>query len=106
VSGRITIGGGQSDPNTSPEPGWVQYGDGPRIPLELARTLSLGNAPPFVRTFAQAEQARIEGWWLCPNEPRCAHPAALHDVEDFDDPTPRCCAEGCDCGAMVITDGR
>jgi hypothetical protein len=37
-------------------------------------------------------------WWLCPNEPRCPHARVFHDVEDYDDPLPRCCAEGCDCG--------
>lgn len=37
-------------------------------------------------------------WWICPNEPRCPHGAALHDVYDFDDPRPTCCAEGCPCG--------
>ena len=34
----------------------------------------------------------------CPNEPRCPHARVFHDVEDYDDPLPRCCAEGCDCG--------
>ena len=32
------------------------------------------------------------------NEPRCPHGAVLHDVEDDEDTTPRCCAEGCGCG--------
>ena len=36
-------------------------------------------------------------WWLCPNEPRCPHGGVLHDVYELGD-TPRCCAEGCDCG--------
>lgn len=40
----------------------------------------------------------MNAWWLCPNEPRCPHGAALHDVYDYDDPRPTCCAEGCDCG--------
>lgn len=42
--------------------------------------------------------ARVEGWWLCPNEPRCPHGAALHDIEDYEDITPMCCVEGCRCG--------
>lgn len=40
-------------------------------------------------------------WWLCPNDPPCIHGAALHDVEDFGDPLPRCCSEGCPCGAQA-----
>lgn len=40
-------------------------------------------------------------WWLCPNEPRCSHGAILHDVDDYDDPTPRCCVDGCACGAAA-----
>lgn len=38
-------------------------------------------------------------WWRCPNDPPCPHGAVLHDIEDYDDDRPRCCAEGCDCGA-------
>jgi hypothetical protein len=38
-------------------------------------------------------------WWLCPNEPRCGHAAVIHDVYDAEDEVPRCCAEGCQCGA-------
>jgi hypothetical protein len=38
-------------------------------------------------------------WWLCPNTPRCGHGAVLHDIEDYDDPLPRCCVEDCGCGA-------
>lgn len=37
-------------------------------------------------------------WWLCPNEPPCPHARVVHDVYDLDDPLPRCCAWGCDCG--------
>lgn len=29
---------------------------------------------------------------------RCRHGNALHDVEDFDDPYPTCCVDGCRCG--------
>lgn len=32
----------------------------------------------------------------CPNTPPCGH--YWHDVEDFDDPVPTCCEEGCTCG--------
>lgn len=39
-------------------------------------------------------------WWLCPNLPRCGHPAVLHDIEEYDDPVPRCCVDGCRCGAV------
>lgn len=38
-------------------------------------------------------------WWLCPNQPRCPHGAALHDIEDLGDVSPTCCVEGCRCGA-------
>ena len=38
-------------------------------------------------------------WWACPNEPRCPHGAVIHDVYDDEDEVPRCCAEGCPCGA-------
>jgi hypothetical protein len=38
-------------------------------------------------------------WWLCPNQPRCPHPAVIHDVKNVEDATPRCCADGCQCGA-------
>lgn len=40
----------------------------------------------------------MTAWWLCPNEPRCPHGAIAHDIEEMDDPMPRCCVEGCDCG--------
>lgn len=40
-------------------------------------------------------------WWKCPNDPPCPHGAVLHDVDELDDPLPRCCAEGCDCGASA-----
>lgn len=31
--------------------------------------------------------------------PYCPHGMVLHDVEELDDERPRCCVEGCDCGA-------
>lgn len=34
----------------------------------------------------------------CPNTPPCSHARMSHDVEDYDDPLPMCCAEGCLCG--------
>lgn len=37
-------------------------------------------------------------WAFCPNRPPCSHPALVHDIYDYDDPSPRCCMEGCDCG--------
>lgn len=37
-------------------------------------------------------------WWLCPNTPPCPHGAALHDIEDFEDTRPTCCADDCACG--------
>jgi hypothetical protein len=40
-------------------------------------------------------------WWLCPNEPRCPHAALFHDVYDDEDEVPRCCADGCQCGAAA-----
>ncbi len=43
--------------------------------------------------------AALRPWWVCPNEPRCPHAAVLHDVYDDEDEVPRCCAEGCQCGA-------
>lgn len=39
--------------------------------------------------------------WACPNDPRCPHAGLVHDIYDWDDPVPRCCAEGCDCGKRV-----
>lgn len=36
--------------------------------------------------------------WVCPNTPRCPHPALLHDIQDLEDPSPTCCFEGCRCG--------
>ncbi len=38
------------------------------------------------------------GPWTCPNVPPCPHPGLIHDIYDWDDPLPRCCADGCDCG--------
>lgn len=35
---------------------------------------------------------------MCPNRPPCPHVAAVHDVEDLEDTTPRCCITGCTCG--------
>lgn len=46
-------------------------------------------------TFTPAEP---KPWHLCPNEPRCPHAALFHDIDEMDDPLPRCCAEGCPCG--------
>jgi len=46
---------------------------------------------------ATAEQR----WWLCPNTPRCGHAGVLHGIDDRDDPLPRCCVDGCQCGATV-----
>ena len=43
----------------------------------------------------------MTAWWLCPNEPRCGHAAAVHDVYDAEDEVPRCCAEGCMCGGRL-----
>lgn len=41
---------------------------------------------------------KTRGWWECPNTPQCRHAGVVHDVEDFDDLTPTCCADGCECG--------
>lgn len=41
----------------------------------------------------------MSGWWRCPNEPPCGHAGLFHDVYDDEDQVPRCCAEGCPCGA-------
>jgi hypothetical protein len=47
-------------------------------------------------------QQRVDGWWLCPNEPRCEHAAVFHDIEgddrDWTEDVPTCCVEGCECG--------
>lgn len=40
----------------------------------------------------------MTAWWLCPNEPRCPHGDVLHDRDDWDDPSPTCCVDGCSCG--------
>jgi len=48
----------------------------------------------------------LTAWWLCPNKPRCPHAAVVHDVEDFDDRRPRCCADGCQCGAAALVEPR
>jgi hypothetical protein len=37
-------------------------------------------------------------WHLCPNTPPRPHAAVLHDVEDLEDTTARCCVAGCACG--------
>jgi hypothetical protein len=34
----------------------------------------------------------------CPNTPPCTHPGLAHDIHDTDHQTPRCYADGCDCG--------
>ncbi len=44
-------------------------------------------------------------WWRCPNNPACAHAAAFHDIEDLEDEIPRCCVEGCRCGARPSETG-
>lgn len=41
-------------------------------------------------------------WWLCPNTPPCPHGAALHDIEDLEDTSPRCCFQGCACGRPSV----
>ena len=38
-------------------------------------------------------------WWKCPNDPPCDHGCLVHDVYDDEDEVPRCCAQGCRCGA-------
>jgi len=45
-----------------------------------------------------ASEGSATPWWLCPNEPKCPHAAVFHDIEEQDDPLPRCCFDGCDCG--------
>lgn len=53
-------------------------------------------------TTAPAERiAAATSWWLCPNLPPCPHSGVVHDIEDLDDTRPRCCVEGCDCGAAT-----
>lgn len=42
-------------------------------------------------------------WWLCPNG-TCSHGSIMHDIDDWDDPSPTCCVEGCGCGKQ--TDGK
>lgn len=44
--------------------------------------------------------AKPAGWWLCPNQPRCGHPAVLHDIGDYEDEAPRCCVPDCPCGQV------
>lgn len=53
--------------------------------------------PPDVRERLAASAAAFR----CPNDPPCAHPGLLHDIEDYADPRPRCCADGCPCGAAA-----
>lgn len=36
--------------------------------------------------------------FACPNQPPCPHPGLVHDIEDYSDPKPMCCADGCPCG--------
>src|SRR4030095_17221873 len=43
----------------------------------------------------------MSDWWRCPNDPPCTHGAVLHDITERDDPSPRCCVDGCDCGAVA-----
>jgi hypothetical protein len=46
----------------------------------------------------QADPMSDQGWWLCPNDPPCAHGEVLHDVDEYQgDGTETCCVEGCDC---------
>lgn len=40
----------------------------------------------------------VPDWLRCPNNPPCPHAGLFHDIEDYDDPVPRCCAGGCSCG--------
>ena len=35
----------------------------------------------------------------CPNQPPCEHNGLVHEIDDWDDPSPRCCMDGCGCGA-------
>jgi len=37
----------------------------------------------------------------CPNEPPCEHDGLVHDIEDYSDPLPRCCVDGCGCGVKA-----
>lgn len=39
----------------------------------------------------------------CPNQPPCGHSGLVHEIDDWDGPLPRCCEEGCVCGARAAT---
>jgi hypothetical protein len=36
--------------------------------------------------------------WVCPNF-ECHHSGLLHDINEPGDQRPRCCFDGCECGA-------
>lgn len=40
----------------------------------------------------------MTNWASCPNDPPCPHAGIIHDIYDFEDEVPTCCAEGCGCG--------
>lgn len=63
-----------------------------------------GEPQPQVRFvgFTDEDGNAIRPWWLCPNTPPCPHGAALHDVEDLEDASPRCCFQGCACGRPSV----
>lgn len=85
----------------------------PLAPGEKAQPLPCGwptvRYPDNLRWLETAHLTSVErvdalgpkpaGGLRCPNEPPCPHPGLLHDIEDYDDPSPRCCVEGCSCGA-------
>jgi hypothetical protein len=79
-----------------------------RVSASAARRVHVSGLPvrPFpgvgrVAAAMTTPQPDAPAWWLCPNRPRCPHGAVLHDIRDHDDPLPRCCADGCDCGSRA-----
>jgi hypothetical protein len=74
--------------------------------LNMLRRAHQGEEPELIYTEEYANAAHEEGdqmlrpsdWWRCPNDPPCDHGAILHDINERDDPSPRCCVDGCDCG--------
>jgi hypothetical protein len=65
-----------------------------------------GPAPSFADAMFPAavrDNLRRQGLAIpCPNSPPCGHSGLLHDVQDWDDTLPRCCSDGCLCGAAPV----
>jgi hypothetical protein len=70
-----------------------------QVPAAETPLWSHATSDPLGDIHAAIKSMRAQDWLRCPNVPPCPHPGLLHDIDDWDDPRPTCCMDGCSCGA-------